>query len=112
MAVPPLSARLDREWPHFLADGRAYDVRCRVHGSRPTAEIRAEVGGRELPVDYSEEEDGDDDVLTVIIRFVPKKDDHGSFLSCRYLHNTMCRKKQNSFQDFMLLTSPGPRIPT
>ncbi len=35
-SVPPVRARLVREWSYFLS-GKSYDVRCRVEGSHPTA---------------------------------------------------------------------------
>jgi hypothetical protein len=83
-AVPPIVARLVREWSYFVS-GEAYSVKCRVEGSHPSAYVKALVGGREIPVEnlQEESEDGDGNVVVYTLKFVPRKEDHGQLLSCR-----------------------------
>ena len=48
--MPPIRAKLVREWSYFLA-GKPYNVTCQVVGSHPSAYTKAKIGGqRELKV--------------------------------------------------------------
>ena len=45
--VPPIRAKIVREWSYFMA-GKAYNVSCQVQGSHPSAYTKAWIGEKEL----------------------------------------------------------------
>ena len=81
LSVPPIRAKIVREWTHFKA-GKVYNVSCQVLGSRPAALTSVYVGPSQLrEVSYRISPDGN--VATTTVIFIPSKEDEGKFLTCR-----------------------------
>ncbi len=87
--MPPVRAKLVRDRSYFVV-GKTHLVKCRVVGSHPSAYVKASIAGREVAVERFEQEGqdgdgggGDANAVVFTLKFVPRKEDHGSLLSCR-----------------------------
>ena len=48
-SVPPIRAKIVREWSYFLA-GKSYNVTCQIKGSNPSAYTKVKIGTAELKI--------------------------------------------------------------
>ncbi|XP_059086826.1 uncharacterized protein LOC131883381 [Tigriopus californicus] len=83
MLLPPIRAKIEREWSYFLA-GKTYNISCQIQGSNPAAYAKVKIGNRELKLlDDQNESEVQGRKSTIRVVFVPTVDDHDEFLSCR-----------------------------
>lgn len=83
MLLPPIRAKIEREWSYFLA-GKTYNISCQIQGSNPAAYAKVKIGNRELKLlDDQNESEVQGRRSTIRVGFVPTVDDHNEFLSCR-----------------------------